>query len=341
MRNIQVLFKSRPVGWVDSSNFEIVVNEVRKPGDGEVLIRNLYLSVDPYMRGRMRDVKSYVPGFTLGEPLQGRGVGEVVESNAPEIPVGSHVVGMVGWEEYTVATGAGLPIVSAEVAPLSSYLGVLGMPGMTAWVGMNNIGKPQAGETVVVSAASGAVGQVVGQIAKLKGCRVVGTVGSQAKLDYIVNELGFDVGINYKSPESISQLLGNACPNGIDVYFENVGGEMLDAVLAHVNPFARIVACGMISQYNLEKPDGIHNLMSVIANRVLIQGFIVTDHQDQTAEFHEEMGDWLGLGKMKYRDQITKGIENAPAAFIGMLKGDNFGKAVVEIAKPQLPKKDQ
>lgn len=333
MRNTQVIFKSRPTGWVEPSNFEIVEAESGKPGDGEVLIRNLFLSVDPYMRGRMRDTKSYVPGFTLGEPLQGGAVGEVVDSNSSDIPVGSHVVGMLGWEECSVAPAVGLTVVTPDAAPLSSYLGVLGMPGMTAWAGLKNIGKPKAGETIVVSAAAGAVGQVVGQIAKLKGCRVVGTVGSQTKLDYIVGELGFDVGINYKSTDSITRSLREACPNGIDVYFENVGGETLDAVLANVNPFARIVTCGMISQYNLEKPDGIHNLMSIIANRVLMQGFIVTDYQDQTAEFHTEMANWLRDGKLKYREDITQGIENAPATFIGMLKGDNFGKAVVEIAK--------
>jgi NADPH-dependent curcumin reductase CurA len=334
MRNTQILFKSRPVGWVDPSNFEIVENEVGKPGDGEVLIRNLYLSVDPYMRGRMRDTKSYVPGFTLGEPLQGGGVGEVIQSDSADIPVGAYVTGMLGWEEYTVAPVAGLTVVSPETARLSSYLGALGMPSMTAWVGMTTIGKPKAGETVVVSAASGAVGQVVGQIAKLKGCRVVGTVGSQEKLDYIVGDLGFDVGINYRTTSSIGEALGEACPNGIDVYFENVGGEMLDAVLARVNPFSRIIACGMISQYNLQQPDGIHNLMSVIANRVLIQGFIVSDHKDQAAAFHAEMSDWLRTGRVVYREDITEGLTNAPAAFIGMLKGDNFGKAVVEIAKP-------
>lgn len=334
MNNTQVLFKSRPTGWVDQSTFEIVENEASKPGDGEVLLRNLYLSVDPYMRGRMREVKSYVTGFVLGEPLQGGGVGEVIESNASDVPVGAYVSGMVGWEEYTVAPAAGLTIVNRDVAPLSSYLGVLGMPGMTAWVGLTNIGKPKAGETVLVSAASGAVGQVVGQIAKLKGCRVVGSVGSQDKLDYIVGGLGFDVGINYKETESLTQSLREACPEGIDVYFENVGGETLDAVLANVNPFARIIACGMISQYNLEKPDGIHNLMSIIANRVLMQGFIVSDHKEQTAEFQAEMATWLRDGKVKYRQDVTEGIKNAPGAFIGMLKGDNFGKAVVEIAKP-------
>lgn len=334
MRNIQILFKSRPEGWVDHSHFEIVENEAGEPGDGEVLIRNLYLSVDPYMRGRMRESKSYIAGFTLGKPLQGGGVGEVVKSNSTDIPVGTYVSGMVGWEEYSVAPSEGLLTVDPATAPLSSYIGALGMPSMTAWVGMKSIGKPKNGETVVVSAAAGAVGQIAGQLAKLNGCRVVGIVGSDTKLEYVVGDLGFDAGINYKATDSIRDALANACPKGIDVYFENVGGEMLDAVLANVNPFARIVACGMISQYNLQEPDGIHNLMSIVGNRVLMQGFIVTDHMDRLAEFHAEMGALLRAGTVRYKEDITEGITNAPSAFIGMLKGQNFGKAVVEIAKP-------
>jgi NADPH-dependent curcumin reductase CurA len=334
LRNIQVLFKARPTGWVDDSHFDIVESEAGTPGDGEVLIRNLYLSVDPYMRGRMRDTRSYTAGFEIGKPLDGGAVGEVIQSNAAELPVGAYVSGRMGWEEYTVAPARDLMQVDSALAPLSSFIGALGMPSMTAWVGMNDIGKAKEGETVVVSAASGAVGQVAGQMAKLSGCRVVGTVGSDAKLEYIVGDLGFDVGINYNTAESLGRALGEACPKGIDVYFENVGGKMLDAVLARVNPFARIVACGMISQYNLEKPEGIHNLINVVGNRVHMQGFIVSDHMDRLSEFHAEMGGWLKDGSVKYREDITEGIANAPAAFVGMLKGENFGKAVVEIAKP-------
>jgi NADPH-dependent curcumin reductase CurA len=334
LRNIQVLFKARPSGWVDESHFELVENEAGQPGDEEVLIRNLYLSVDPYMRGRMREARSYTAGFELGKPLEGGAVGEVVESNSAAFPVGSYVSGRMGWEEYTVARSRDLIIVDPEIAPLSAYIGVMGMPSMTAWIGMKNIGQAKDGETVVVSAASGAVGQVAGQMAKMSGCRVVGTVGSDAKLEYIVGDLGFDAGINYKSADSLGRALGDACPKGIDVYFENVGGRMLDAVLARVNPFARIVACGMISQYNLERPEGIHNLINIVGNRVLMQGFIVSDHMDRLAEFHAEMGGWIKEGKVKYREDITEGLTQAPAAFIGMLKGENFGKAVVEIAKP-------
>lgn len=334
MRNIQVIFKNRPTGWVDDSHFEIVENEAGTPGDGEVLTRNLYLSVDPYMRGRMREGASYAAGFELGQPMEGGAVGEVIESNDAGIPVGAYVNGRWGWEEYSVVPAKGLLRVDPDLAPLSAYLGALGMPSMTAWHGMKEIGQAKEGECVVVSAASGAVGQIAGQMAKMAGCRVIGTVGSDAKLEYIVGDLGFDVGINYKNAESIGRELSSACPNGIDVYFENVGGKMLDAVLARINPFARIIACGMISQYNLEKPEGVHNLGSIVGNRVRMQGFIVSDHMDQQPAFHAEMGAWLKEGKIKYREDITEGLTNAPAAFIGMLKGENFGKAVVEIAKP-------
>ena len=282
----------------------------------------------------MRATKSYTPGFELGKPLQGGGVGEIVESPSDKLPVGSYVSGMLGWENYTTAAAESLSLVDPALAPLSAYLGALGMPSMTAWFGMKEIGKAKAGETVVISAASGAVGQIAGQMAKMTGCRVVGTVGSDEKLQYILDELGFDAGINHKTADSLGAALDEACPQGIDVYFENVGGAMLDAVLARVNPFARIIACGMISQYNLERPAGIHNLMSIIANRVLVQGFIVSDHFARRPEFHAEMGGWLKQGKIKYREDVTEGIENAPAAFIGMLKGENFGKAVIEIAKP-------
>jgi len=330
--NTQIIFKARPTGWVDDSHFEVRQSEVGSPGDGEVLVKNLYMSVDPYMRGRMRDTRSYVAGFELGQVLQAGVVGQVVESRDPNLPEGSFVSGMLGWEQYTIAKG-GLMKIDPELAPLSYYLGVLGMPGMTAWVGLNNIGKPKEGESVYVSAASGAVGQVVGQIAKIKGCHVAGSVGSDDKLAYILDDLGFDAGFNYKTAESYGKGLAEACPKGIDVYFENVGGAMLDAVLARSNPFARIVACGMISQYNLEQAEGVHNLMMIVGNRILMQGFIVSDHFDQMPQFHAEMGGWLKAGKIKYRETVTEGIENAPAAFIGMLKGENFGKAVVKIAE--------
>lgn len=329
--NIQVIFKARPTGWVDESHFEIRAGTAGEPRAGEVLVKNLYMSVDPYMRGRMREGRSYVAGFELGKVLEAGVVGVVIESRDETMPEGTFVTGTLGWEQYSLARGKGLRKVDPKAAPLSYYLGVLGMPGMTAWVGLEAIGKPQPGETVYVSAASGAVGQVVGQIAKLKGCRVTGSAGSDEKVAYIVGELGFDAGFNYRNAESLTKALREVCPDGIDVYFENVGGKMLDAVLTRVNMHARIVACGMISQYNLARPEGVHNLMTIVGNRVLMRGFIVSDHYDRLPEFEEQMIGWLGEGKLHYRETVTEGIENAPRAFIGMLKGENFGKAVVHV----------
>jgi NADPH-dependent curcumin reductase CurA len=330
--NTAVLLKSRPTGWVTEDNFEIVTRPAGEPGEGEVLVRNLYMSVDPYMRGRMRAGKSYAAPWEVGEVCQAGMVGQVVASNAANVAEGDFVSGMLGWEQYSVAPGKALMKVNPDAAPLSYYLGIMGMPGMTAWIGLLDIGEPKEGETVYVSAASGAVGQVVGQIAKMKGCRVVGSAGEDDKVAYIRDELGFDAAFNYKSVDSLTGALRETCPDGIDVYFENVGGAMLDAVLANINPFGRIVACGMISQYNREEGEGVKNLMVIVGNRVKFQGFIVSDHFNRMPEFVREMGGWLAEGKIKYRESITKGIENAPKAFIGMLKGENFGKAVVQIA---------
>lgn len=333
-KNTRVLFKSRPTGWVDASHFEIVTAPVADPGDGEVLVRNIFMSLDPYMRGRMRDEARYTAGFELGKVLDGGAVGQVVASNDAEFSAGDLVMGRLGWENFTVTTPDLLNKVDGNVGSLSHYLGVLGMPSMTAWVGMRNIGQAKAGETVYVSAASGAVGQVAGQIAKLQGCYVAGSAGSDRKVAYIRDELGFDGAFNYKTASSLDDALSAACPKGIDVYFENVGGAMLEAVLLQLNPYARIIACGMISQYNLENPEGVRNLGTMVGNKVKMQGFIVSDHMDLQAEFLAEMSGWLADGKVKYREDITQGVENAPAAFIGMLKGENFGKQVVQIGEP-------
>jgi NADPH-dependent curcumin reductase CurA len=257
----------------------------------------------------------------------------VAESNNERFAAGDYVTGMLGWEQFSLAKGgAGLVKVDATAAPLSYYLGVLGMPGMTAYVGLLDIGRPKEGETVYVSAAAGAVGQIVGQIARLKGARVVGSAGSDDKVAWLTGEAGYDAAFNYKTAGSLAETLAGHCPKGIDVYFENVGGRMLDAVLTKMNLRGRIVACGMISQYNLERPEGVHNLMAVVAQRLLIQGFIVSDHYDQRSRFLQEMGGWLRAGQVKYREDVAEGIENAPAAFIGMLKGRNFGKQVVKLA---------
>lgn len=329
--NRQILFKSRPTGWVNSSNFEVINGPAAEPGPGEVQVRNIFMSLDPYMRGRMRDQKSYTPGFELGQVLQAGIVGEITISNDESLKVGDIVEGRLGWENYSVSKSNRLNKVDGNIVSLSHYLGVLGMPSMTAWIGLRNIGQPKENEAVYISAASGAVGQIAGQIAKLKGCHVAGSAGSDDKVAYIREELGFDAAFNYKTVASIALGLEHSCPNGIDVYFENVGGEMLDAVLLKLNPYARVVACGMISQYNLEKPQGIKNLGIVVGNKVKIQGFIVSDHMDLKEEFMREMSAWIDEGKIKYREDIIQGLENAPSAFIGMLKGKNFGKQVIQI----------
>lgn len=330
--NTRIMFKSRPTGWVAPENFEIVTAEAPEPGPDDVLVRNIYMSLDPYMRGRMNAGKSYISGFQLGEVMMAGVVGQVAASNNAAFAEGDYVNGMLGWENYSLVPGGkGLTKVDPSIAPLSYYLGVLGMPGMTAYVGLLDIGEPKEGDTVYISAASGAVGQIVGQIAKIKGCRVVGSAGSDDKVAYIRDELGFDAAFNYRTVESLDAGLRETCPDGIDVYFENVGGEMLDAVLNRINPFARIVACGMISQYNKEKPDGVHNLMSLVRCKAKIHGFIVSDHWDRLPAFLKDMGGWLKDGRVKYREDIAQGLENAPAAFIGMLKGENFGKQVVQI----------
>ncbi len=334
--NKQILLKSRPKGWVTPDNFELAESPVPEPGDGDVVVQNLYLSVDPYMRGRMNDRKSYVPPFQIGEPLMGGAVGQVSASANANFKVGDTVSGMLGWEQYTlVKGGAGLMAVPPADVPLSYFLGVLGMPGMTAYVGLLDIGAPKEGETVYVSAAAGAVGQIVGQIAKLKGCHVVGSAGDDAKVDWLTSEAGYDSAFNYKSVGSFDDALAERCPKGIDIYFENVGGAMLDAALAAMNPFGRIVACGMISQYNLEQPEGVKNLFHVVGKRLKMQGYIVSDHFDRLPAFIQEMSGWLAEGKIRYREDVADGIENAPAAFIGMLKGENFGKQVVKIADPE------
>ena len=331
--NTQVIFKSRPEGWVSEDNFDIRQSEVPALEDGDVLVRNIYMSVDPYMRGRMMDRQSYVPGFQIGEVLSGGAVGQVEQSKNPQFSEGDFVTSMnLGWEQFTrVPGGAMLMPVDPSMAPLSYYLGVLGMPGMTAYVGLLDIGEPKEGETVLVSAASGAVGQIVGQIAKIKGCHVVGSAGADDKVAFITDALGFDSGFNYKTVESLGKALGEHCPKGIDVFFDNVGGAMLDAVLARINVRARLVECGMISQYNLTKPEGIHNLIAMVGNRAKMQGFIVSDHFDRLPAFIAEMSGWLRDGTVKYREDIMMGVENAPAAFVRMLKGENFGKQVVQI----------
>lgn len=329
-KNRQVILVSRPQGWPDESNFELVERDIPEPQEGEVLIENLYLSLDPYMRGRMNAVKSYASYVELGDVMTGQTVGRVVTSRYPEFKEGDLVTVNKGWQEYAVADGRGLQKVDPNLAPASYYLGLLGMPGITAWVGLMLLGEPKEGETVVVSAASGAVGSVVGQLAKQKGCRAVGIAGGKAKCDYVVEELGFDACVDYKGG-NLSGDLKEATPNGVDVYFENVGGEILDAVLRRVNMFARIPVCGMVSQYNATEPYAVRNLIVMVPFKVKMQGFIVSDYLQHWPTAITELSQLVKDGKLKYRESVAEGLENAPKAFIGMLRGENFGKQLVKL----------
>jgi NADPH-dependent curcumin reductase len=334
--NRRVLLKQRPVGEPKPTDFEIVDGPVPAPAEGEILCRTVWLSLDPYMRGRMNDVKSYAASVELGGVMVGGTVGEVVESRASGFAKGDVVLGYGGWQQYFVArAGASAgpfgPLkLDPTAAPISTALGVLGMPGMTAYVGLYDLGQPKPGETVVVSAAAGAVGSAVGQLAKIRGCRAVGIAGAQDKCDYAVKELGFDACVSYRSPDLVGALR-DACPKGVDVYFDNVGGDVLKAVLRLVNPFARIPLCGLISQYNAtELPPG-PNLGPVLVNRMTIRGFIVSDHADRRPAFLADCGRWVREGRLKYREDVVEGIDNAPRAFIGLLQGKNVGKMLVKV----------
>jgi NADPH-dependent curcumin reductase CurA len=328
--NRQVLLASRPKGGVTEDNFRIVEAPVAEPGAGEVLVKNEWLSLDPYMRGRMSDAKSYVPPAQLGEVMVGQTVGEVIESQDPRCKPGDKVLTHLGWQLYGVAKASELTPIDAKRAPASYYLGVLGMPGITAWFGLFEIGQPKPGETVVVSAASGAVGSMVGQLAKIKGCRAVGIAGGKAKSDYVVQELGFDACVDYKAGNLLEDLR-RACPKGVDVDFENVGGEILDTLLRIMNRFSRIVVCGLIAEYNATEPHGYKTLRSVLVNRVRMQGMIVYDWRDRYGEALEGLARYFAEGKLKYRESVVHGIDNAPKGLIALLKGENFGKQVVKL----------
>src|SRR6266851_7802162 len=330
--NRQVLLRRRPTGEPKVSDFELAEAPVPPPGDGEFLCRTLYLSLDPYMRGRMNDAKSYAQPVELGTPMVGGAVSEVIASNNAAFPTGSFVVGPTGWQAFALSRGAGARKLDPKAAPLSTALGVLGMPGMTAYVGLLDIGQPKPGETVVVSAASGAVGSAVGQIARIKGARAVGIAGSQDKCDYVVRELGFDQCVNYKTGD-LAATLRAACPSGIDVYFENVGGDVLRAVMTLLNQNARIPLCGLISEYNATGSTPGPNLRPLLFNRVLLKGFIVSDHLSRLAEFLKDCGGWLREGRLKHREDVVAGLEKAPEAFIGLLQSKNFGKLLVQVGE--------
>ncbi|MBI3838566.1 MAG: NADP-dependent oxidoreductase [Planctomycetia bacterium] len=323
---------SRPVGMPKQSDFRLVELPALAPHDGEMLVHALYVSVDPYMRGRMNDAKSYAAPVEIGGVMVGGVVGEVVQSNNPRFAVGEIVQGEFGWQEYTVTNGKGARKVDPGLAPISTALGVLGMPGLTAYFGLLDIGKPQSGETVVVSGAAGAVGSIVGQIAKIKGCRAVGIAGSDDKVCYVVNELGFDGAFNYRSTKNYVEKLKELCPKGIDVYFDNVGGTITDAVIPLLNPRARLSICGQISQYNVKESEvGPRWLWALIVKQARAEGFLVFQFADRFQEAAEEMAGWIKQGKLKYREDIVEGFENLPRAFIGMLGGDNTGKRLVKV----------
>lgn len=336
--NRQITLASRPVGAPTAANFALVEHPVPEPGEGELLLRNLYLSLDPYMRGRMSDAESYAAPMAVGDVMVGATIARVVASKHPGWQAGDLVLAYGGWQDYALSDGTGLNRLDPALPHPSWALGVLGMPGFTAYMGLLDIGQPQPGETVVVAAASGAVGSVVGQIARLKGCHVVGVAGGSEKCRYVVDELGFEACVDHRDPD-FPQLLEAACRQGIDVYFENVGGAVFDAVLPLLNTKARVPLCGLIAQYNATTlppgPDRLGLLMrTLLTKRIRMQGFIIfDDYGPRFGEFLAAMGEWVAQGRIKYREDIVDGLENAPQAFIGMLEGGNFGKLVVRLAR--------
>ena len=331
--NRQILLASRPVGVPKESDFQLVESPVGSPGEGECLVRGVYLSVDPYMRGRLRDRKSYAPPVQIGDVMVGGVAGRVVESRHSDYSEGDAVVGNLGWQEYAVAAGSQLTKVPQDT-PLSTTVGVLGMPGMTAYFGLLDVCNPQPGETVVVSGAAGAVGSAVGQIAKIKGFRAVGIAGADEKVRHIVEDLGFDAGFNYKTADNYVNKLRELCPDGIDCYFDNVGGKITDAVFPVLNTGGRIAVCGQISQYNLEQVEmGPRFLWHLITKQAKIQGFLVFAYADRYHEALPEMMKWVADGRLHYRERIVEGIANAPRAFIELLAGENIGKQLVQLAE--------
>ena len=329
--NRQILLKSRPEGAPGLDNFELVQRPIPEPREGEVLMRTRYLSLDPYMRGRMSAAKSYAKPAAVGELMVGGTVGEIVTSRHPGYAAGDLVLGYGGWQEYALSNGTGLRKLDPAAAPVSTALGVLGMPGMTAYVGLLEIGQPKPGETVVVAAASGAVGSVVGQIAKIKGARAIGIAGGAEKCRFVAAELGFDACIDHRAGD-FAQQLAAACPKGIDVYFENVGGAVQQTVWPLLNDFARVPVCGLIAQYSATSPVPGPDMVSVLRKRLLLRGFIVWDFAAKQDDFLRDVGDWIRTGRIKYREDIVDGLERAPAAFLGLLQGKNFGKMLVRVA---------
>lgn len=331
----QIILKKRPTGTPSYDDFEMREVPVQSPSKGEILIRTVYISVDPYLRGRMNDAKSYIPPFKLDEAISSGVIGQVEESQSDLFKKGDFVLGSLAWQEYSIAKDNSVRKIDPSLAPVSAYLSVLGMTGLTAYFGLLDIGKPKEGETVVVSGAAGAVGSIVGQIAKIKGARVVGIAGSDDKINYLVNDLGFDAAINYKK-EEIRAALKEACPNGIDVYFENVGGKISDAILPRLNNFARIPVCGAISAYNNEVADiGPRVQTYLIKTSSLMQGFTVGNYSSRFGEGAKALAGWLKEGKLKYEETITEGFEHTIDAFLDLFKGVNLGKSLVKVSDIQ------
>lgn len=326
----EIRLASRPKGWPTPDNFALAETQLPSLTEGQVLVRNLFMSVDPYMRGRMNDTKSYVPPFQIGKALEGGAIGEVVESRANDLQRGDIVTSTFGWRDVFVSEARGLQRVDAKIRPLSAYLGILGMPGLTAWIGLKLV-DVKASDRVFVSGAAGAVGSVAGQLAKIRGCRVIGSAGSPDKINWLLHELGFDAAFNYKDGPVYAQLKREA-PDGIDVYFDNVGGEHLEAAMSVLNVNGRIIACGGISGYNEESPrPGPRNMMAVVAKRLTIKGFIVMDWLGSTPEFLKEVGDQWSQGKLKMKETVVEGLEHAPQAFLDLLHGANTGKMIVKL----------
>jgi NADPH-dependent curcumin reductase CurA len=326
----EIRLASRPNGIPTKDNFAITQTKLEPLLDGQVLVRNLYMSVDPYMRGRMNDSKSYVAPFAIGKVLEGGAVGEVVESHAPEFKSGDVVTSNFGWREYFMANPKELHLVRREIEPLSVYLGALGMTGMTAWAGLNLV-EVKASDVIYISGAAGAVGSVAGQLAKLRGCKVIGSAGSAEKVKFLIDECGFDLAFDYKESSAMEQLF-QLVPDGIDVYFDNVGGEMLEAALSNLRVHGRIIACGGISGYNNQEPQpGPSNLFNMIGKRLTMKGLLVRDWLDRQSEFEQEVGGYFSSGKLKNKETVVVGIDQAPSAFIGLFTGNNIGKMVVRL----------
>lgn len=333
--NEEIRLASRPVGMPTSENFAFVDIDLPVLSDGQVLLQTQYISVDPYMRGRMNDVRSYVPPFELDKAMQGDVIARVVESRHSQYEAGDIVASYLPWRRYTVSDGHGLRKLDAAQGPVTAALSVLGITGLTAYFGLFDIGRPKPGETVVVSGAAGAVGSVVGQMAKLCGCRVIGIAGSDEKTAYLTDELGFNAAVNYRT-QNVGTALKELCPEGVDVYFDNVGGEVTDAVLMRINDGARIAMCGQIAMYNATKAEmGPRLLSQLVVHRALIKGFIVSDYAPRFGEAIKRLAGWVTSGEIKYRETVVQGFERVPEAFLGLFRGDNIGKQLVKVVQSE------